>query len=86
MMKVGNEEYCLQYGGGEHYIIEKICKMCKYQPAKILKVIRRIEAAVEWCKRRTKGRKRTAEEILRQQKKAVDVITALNIAYKLSKT
>ena len=84
-IRVGDRDYDFEYGV-EYHVVEKICKVCKYQPAKILKVIRRLEAATEWCKRRTEGRRRAAEEILKQQKKAVDALTALAVAYKLTRS
>jgi len=61
-------------------LIEDICEVCEYKPSKILKVIRRLEAAAEWCRKRAKGRKHAAEEILKQQKKAVDELINLGIA------
>jgi len=64
---------------------EKICELFCYQPARILKVSQWLESIIEWCKKRAEGRKRAAEEILKQQKKSVDIITALSVAYKLSK-
>jgi len=83
-IKVGDYDYGFEYGVEKHEV-EKICKVCKYQPAKVLQVIRRIEAAIEWCRKRTEGRKRAAEEILKQQKKAIDTLNAINVAYKLSR-
>ena len=65
---------------------KKICELFCYHPARILRVSHWLESITEWCKKRTEGRKRAAEEVLKQQKKAVDVITALSVAYKLSKT
>jgi len=84
-LKVGTRFFDIGYDDN-HYIADEICDACKYQPAKILQVIRRIDAAIEWCKRRTEGRKRAAEEILKQQKKAVDALTALAVAYKLTRS
>jgi len=84
-IRIGDYEYSFQYSV-EIYPVRKICEACGYQPAKILKVIRRIDAAIEWCKRRTEGRKRAAEEILKQQTKAIDILNAISVAYKLSKT
>jgi len=49
-IKAGDRDYGFAYGIEKH-VVEKICKVCKYQPAKILQVIRRLEAAIEWCKR-----------------------------------
>ena len=84
-IKIKNSEYSFQFNI-TIYLIEKVCIACKYQPTKVLKFVRRIDAAIEWCKRRTEGRKRAAEEIWKQQKKAVDVITALSVASKLTGT
>jgi len=83
-VKVG--EHIFRLGLENNHIANMICEACKYQPAKILRVIRRIDAATEWCKRRTEGRKRAVEEILKQQKKAVDALTALAVAYKLTRS
>jgi len=48
-------------------LAQEICEVCEWQPRKILRAIRRIAAAAEWCRKRAEGRKRHAEEILRQQ-------------------
>ncbi|MEM2615661.1 MAG: hypothetical protein QXO44_02830 [Thermoplasmatales archaeon] len=40
-----------------------------YKPRDVLRFIRRIEAITDWFRRRTEGRKRMAEEILRSQRK-----------------
>lgn len=70
-------------GGGEYRrdltsddLPEKILSDCEYQPAKVLRALRRIQAATEWCRRRVDGRRRAAEEILRQQQKAVEDLEA----------
>jgi len=60
-----------------------LCDYCKYQPAKVVKVIRQIEYAIEWCKKRTEGRQRAAEEIIKQQKKAYDILVSQVVAKKL---
>jgi len=65
-------------------LVKDICEVCEYKPSKILKVIRRLEAAAEWCRKRAEGRKRAAEEILRQQKKAVDELIKLGVTYGLT--
>lgn len=57
-------------------ICEAIMKDCKYQPSKILRALRNIQAATAWCEARTEGRKRAAEEILRQQSRAVEILEA----------
>ncbi len=55
---------------------EKIMIDCGRQPRKILRALRRIQAATAWCEARTEGRKRQAEEILRQQAAAVEALDA----------
>ncbi len=55
------------YEQGNKGLAEDICKACNWQPRKILRAVRRIAAAAEWCRKRAEGRKRHAEEILRQQ-------------------
>ena len=57
-------------------IASKIVVGCKKQPRLILRAIRRIQAATAWCKARTEGRRRQAEEILRQQSAAVEALEA----------
>jgi len=46
------------------------------QPRLVLRALRRIQAATSWCEARTEGRKRAAEEILRQQKRFLDILEA----------
>ena len=55
---------------------EMIARSCGYQPRKILAALRRLQAATAWCYARAEGRKRAAEEILRQQKSALEVLEA----------
>jgi len=55
---------------------EMIARSCGYQPRKILAALRRLQAAADWCYARAEGRKRQAEEILRQQKSALEVLEA----------
>lgn len=55
---------------------EMIARSCGYQPRKILAALRRLQAATAWCYARAEGRKRQAEEILRQQKSALEVLEA----------
>ena len=57
-------------------VASNIAESCGYQPRKILRALRRIEAATAWCYARAEGRKRAAEEILRQQKSAVEALEA----------
>lgn len=61
------------YWGGTARVI---CKACENRPRLILRALRRIQAATAWCEARTEGRKRQAEEILRQQQKAVEALEA----------
>lgn len=46
------------------------------QPRLILRALRRIQAATAWCKARAEGKRRAAENIRRQQQKAVDSLDA----------
>ncbi len=49
---------------------------CGGQPRKVLRALRRIQAATAWCLARAEGRKRAAQEILRQQAGAVEALEA----------
>jgi len=49
------------------------------RPAEVLRIIGRIEAATNWCRARAEGRRRHAEEILRQQARAAEVLRALEV-------
>jgi len=53
-----------------------ILSLAQYQPRLILRALRRIQAATAWCEARAEGRRRQAEEILRQQQKAVEALEA----------
>ena len=64
-------------------LASRICRICGYQPRKVLRAIRRIEAAASWCRRRAEGRERMAREIVRQQKRAAEVLAAMMVAQKL---
>lgn len=55
---------------------EMIARSCGYQPRKILAALRRLQAAAAWCYARAEGRKRAAEEILRQQASALEILEA----------
>lgn len=55
-------------------LAQMIVKMAQGQPKKVLKAVRRIQAATAWCYSRAEGRKRMAEEILRQQAKAKELL------------
>jgi hypothetical protein len=47
-----------------------------YQPRRLLRCLRRIQAATAYCHRIREGRERAAAEILRQQQKAVEALEA----------
>jgi len=73
------DEYYFYSIGGEFVdrrSVIKIINECGCQPAKILRALRRIRAATAWCYARAEGRKRQAEEILRQQASAVEALEA----------
>lgn len=58
------------------FAVSQIIAGCDHQPRLILRALRRIQAATAWCEARTEGRKRQAEEILRQQQAAVEALEA----------
>ena len=55
---------------------DSLLAVCGHQPRKVLRCLRRIQAATAWCYARAEGRKRAAEEILRQQQGAADTLKA----------
>lgn len=58
----------------EDSIADEILLKCQYRPRLVLRALRRIQAATAWCEARAEGRKRAAEEILSQQRKAVEML------------
>lgn len=56
---------------------------CKYQPRKVMEAVKTIRAAAEWCRKRAEGRRRHAQEILRQQKKWLEELLTEDILGKL---
>lgn len=58
------------------YLVTNIIDIIGNQPRKILLALRRIQAATAWCEARAEGRKRQAEEIKRQQAKAIAALEA----------
>lgn len=48
-------------------IVDEVYKACGGQPRKVYRALRRIRAAIEWCRARRAGKKRMMEEIIRQQ-------------------
>jgi ABC-type nitrate/sulfonate/bicarbonate transport system substrate-binding protein len=56
-----------------------------WQPRLVLRAVRRLQAAAAWCRARAAGRQRAAQEILRQQSKAVEALEAEAILANLKK-
>jgi hypothetical protein len=52
---------------------------CDRVPRKIVSLINKIHASAKWCEKRTEGRLRAAEEIVKQQKKASELIEAMAV-------
>jgi hypothetical protein len=63
---------------------DALAQICGYQPRKVLRLLRRIQAATAWCEARREGRERQAQEILRQQKKALEALEAESVLGKLA--
>ena len=61
-----------------------LVRACDYQPRQVLRLLRRIQAATAWCEARRRGRERQAQEILRQQKKALEALEAESVIRKLA--
>ncbi len=53
-----------------------LLKRCRYQPRLVLRTLRRIQAATAWCLARAEGRRRMAQEIVHQQKRAMEALEA----------
>ncbi|HOL18559.1 MAG TPA: hypothetical protein PLY40_09785 [Bacillota bacterium] len=66
----------IEYEYVRREVAEMIARSCGYQPRKILAALRRLQAATAWCYARAEGRKRQAEEILRQQASALEILEA----------
>lgn len=49
---------------------------CGWEPRKVLRAVRRLQAAAAWCRARADGRQRMAQEIVRQQSRAVEKLKA----------
>ena len=65
-------------------IVEAIIRQTGNQPAKVLEAIELLEAAAAWCRDRRAGRERHAQEIVRQQAKAVAELEARTAWAKLT--
>jgi len=74
--KFRHRNECYVYSIEGKYSAIKIINECRGQPRKVLRALRRIQAAAAWCYARAEGRKRQAEEILRQQATAVEALKA----------
>ncbi len=57
-------------------VARQILNQSRGQPRLILRALRRIQAATAWCRARAEGRRRAAQEILRQQAKAAEALEA----------
>ncbi len=60
------------WGAPSSALVADLLQECGYQPARILRAAEQIRAAAEWCRKRAEGRRRHAEEILRQQHRAAE--------------
>jgi len=70
---------------GNKALARDIIRVSGGQPRKILRALRRIQAATAWCYARAEGRKRQAAEIVRQQQAAVAILETEKIAIALKK-
>jgi hypothetical protein len=57
-------------------VTERIGGICQWQPREVLRAVRRLEAAAAWCRARAEGRRRAAQEIVRQQARAMETLEA----------
>lgn len=74
------------YGSFQAKILaQMLVNECKAQPRKILKVFYKIASTERWCLARAEGRKRAAQEILRQQDRAVRTLETLEALRVLGK-
>lgn len=72
----GGQVYSVTYYGSSKDAAEFFLEKCRFQPRLALRTLRRIQAASAWCRARAEGRRRMAEEILRQQAGAVEALEA----------
>jgi len=76
-LRVGDGRvYCVSYYGDRQDAAEFFLEKCGSKPRLVLRTLRRIQAAAAWCRARAEGRKRMAEEILRQQAASVQALEA----------
>jgi len=68
--------YRLRWSDDRKFVAQSIVEKAKNQPRSVLRALRRIQAATAWCYARAEGRKKQAEEVLRQQSKAVEALEA----------
>lgn len=71
-LKGGPDTFYLANSGLAGLVVDD----CGGQPRKVLRALRRIQAAAAWCRARAEGRGRAAQEILRQQAKALQTLEA----------
>lgn len=69
----------------EHNASLTITRATEGQPRKVLRALRRIQAATAWCQARTAGRQRQAQEILRQQAGAAEILEAEAVMHSMKR-
>lgn len=57
-------------------IAKIIIARCQYNPKRILRALRRIQAATRWCQMRAEGLRRAREQLWKNHAKAVETIMA----------
>jgi hypothetical protein len=57
-------------------VARRIGNACGWQPRKVLRALRRLQAIAAWCRARRAGLERAAQEILRQQARAMEQLEA----------
>ncbi len=67
-------------------LVKALLQASGCQPARVIQAAAQIRAAAEWCRKRAEGRRRHAEEILRQQRRAVEKIETDRALKALSKS
>lgn len=66
-----------------HQIMSCLIEETSGQPARILRVLRRIQAATAWCQARREGRERAARMMLHEQRRAVELLQAEQVGQAL---
>lgn len=72
--KDGKSEYFIQLWmkGVEQTLLER----CEFKPSNAYALVESMKQVIRWLQKRTEGRQRQAQEILRQQQRYVDLIEA----------